>query len=167
MWRQYTEAVLSADASHARRLEAPLFVVATQTLEVGANLDFDLMVSECADLSALRQRFGRLNRMGRPIEAKGVVVIRADQAKADADCDPVYGTALTATWTWLQSQGDELDLGIAWLTARLPDDLSPYTLQPPHAPVVLPAHVDALAQTAPVPFPSPDVAVFLHGPQAW
>lgn len=162
-------AALGAEASDKRRLEAPLFVVATQTLEVGANLDFDLMVSECADLSALRQRCGRLNRMGRCIEARGVIVIRADQAKDGADPDPVYGSALSATWNWLDGQKDaqgSVDMGIAALSARLPEDISPYIAQAPHAPVMLPAHIDALAQTAPAPCPSPDVALFLHGPKS-
>src|SRR5690606_14914422 len=33
------------------------------------------------------------------------------------------------------------------------------------AAVLLPAHLDALCQTAPPPTPSPDVAYFIHGPQ--
>ena len=33
------------------------------------------------------------------------------------------------------------------------------------APVMLPAHLDGWAQTAPEPRPSPDVAIFLHGPR--
>lgn len=164
-----TLALLSADISDQRRLPEPIFVVATQTLEVGANLDFDLLVSECADLAALRQRFGRLNRMGRPVPARAVVVVRGDQQLEDAKPDPVYDKALTATWAWLNTQLDangELDMGIAGLESRLTEDLTELAVPATQAPVMLPAHVDALAQTAPEPCPSPDVALFLHGTQA-
>ncbi len=160
---------LSANASEERALERPVFIVATQTLEVGANLDFDAMVSECAGLDALRQRFGRLNRMGRDIQARGVIVIRADQEKAGADPDPVYGTALAATWRWLMARCNDhgvVDMGINALATRLPDDPTSLNMQPAHAPVMLPAHVDCWVQTAPIPCPSPDVGLFLHGPQS-
>ena len=97
---------LHSDGSANRILEHPIIVVATQTLEVGADLDFDGLVTECASLDALRQRFGRLNRMGRQIESRATIVIRADQAvpnRGDED-DPVYGKALAGTWRWLQEQ---------------------------------------------------------------
>lgn len=159
---------LSANDAESRRLERPVIVVATQTLEVGANLDFDALVSECASLDALRQRFGRLNRSGREVEAKAVVLVRADQAKTSDD-DPVYGAALGATWNWLKAQAGEsgeIDFGIEALAPRLPGGEALAALNSPsaHAPVLLPAHLDALAQTAPMPAPSPDPALFLHGP---
>ncbi|MFZ5493211.1 MAG: type I-G CRISPR-associated helicase/endonuclease Cas3g [Pseudomonadota bacterium] len=159
---------LASGHSSDRRLDRPLFVVATQTLEVGADVDFDVLVTECASLDALRQRFGRLNRMGRDIPAPAAVVVRADQTDGSED-DPVYGSALAATWQWLRQQaadGDVVDFGVAALARRLPQGEALARLCAPadHAPVLLPAHVDILGQTAPVPAPSPDVALYLHGP---
>ena len=154
---------LESDQADKRALSKPVIVVATQTLEVGADLDFDSLVTECASLDALRQRFGRLNRMGRPIEARAVLLVRGDQA-GDTGDDPVYGEALTKTWNWLNEHKDdngEVDFGIAYL----PDGDSSLNAPSVDAPVMLPAHVDCWAQTAPEPQPSPDVAPFLHGPR--
>lgn len=162
-------AILAADVSSERVLDTLLFVVATQTLEVGANLDFDLLVTECASLDALRQRFGRLNRMGRDIAARAAIVVRADQAEKSED-DPVYGEALANTWKWLRTAvGDSqgIDMGIAALQSKLFDvDLATLNSPATHAPVLLPAHVDALVQTAPEPWPTPEVALLLHGPRS-
>ncbi len=162
--------LFAAEIAEARRLADPVFVVATQTLEVGANLDFDCLVTECASLDALRQRFGRLNRMGRDIQAQAAILIRADQI-GNTDDDPVYGSALARTWQWLNDHRDEaetVDFGIAKLASILPTGDELAELSPPirHAPVMLPAHIDVLAQTAPEPWPSPEVALFLHGPSS-
>lgn len=169
---------LGSAKSAERRLEKPLFVVATQTLEVGADLDFDLLVTECASLDALRQRFGRLNRMGRtlegrdaerrPVGARAAVLVRADQAEKSED-DPVYGAALASTWKWLKQQAGnsgEIDFGIAALDPKLPEGEGLAELNAPAqaAPVMLPAHVDCWVQTAPEPLPTPEPTVFLHGP---
>jgi len=148
-----------------RVLRKSLIVVATQTLEVGADLDFDGLVTECASLDALRQRFGRLNRMGRDIDTKAVILY-VDGGKNESD--PVYGEALQKTWKWLEEQKDssgEVDFGIAELQRRLPDgeELSKLNAPATDAAVMLPAHVDCLGQTAPIPKPSPDISLFLHG----
>ncbi|MBA2303409.1 MAG: type I-U CRISPR-associated helicase/endonuclease Cas3, partial [Acidobacteria bacterium] len=143
----------------------PLFVVATQCLEVGADFDFDALVSECASLDSLRQRFGRLNRTGRPLDALGRVVIRADQV--DRKDDPVYGSALASTWEWLRSvaANDTVDFGIATMEATLDGiDVTGLLAERAHAPVMFPAYADAWSQTNPTPSPDPDVALFLHGP---
>ncbi len=163
-------AEFSAEHASSRQLDQPRFIVTTQTLEVGANLDFDLLVTECASLDALRQRFGRLNRMGRDIQAHAAIVARADQT-ANSEDDPVYGAALANTWKWLKQQAgnkDVIDFGIAAIERRLPvgEELAALNAPSAQAPVMLPAHVDALAQTAPEPWPSPDVALFLHGPKS-
>ncbi|MBX3441386.1 MAG: type I-U CRISPR-associated helicase/endonuclease Cas3 [Planctomyces sp.] len=147
----------------------PMFVVATQCLEVGADLDFDAMISECASIDALRQRFGRLNRTGRPIDARGCIVARADQIGDEED--PIYGPALAAAWMWLNSIATEgkVDFGVNALAVVL-DSAASETVQgmlAPRldAPIMLPAYVDLWAQTSPIPTPDPDVAIFLHGPQ--
>ena len=155
-----------------RRDEAadkPLFVIATQCLEVGADFDFDAMVSECASLDALRQRFGRLNRTGRNIDAQGCIIIRADQQTIDENnADPIYGSALAATWQRLGSikQNETVDFGIAAMETAL-NGVDPAPLLAPRtdAPVLFPAYVDAWAQTSPAPAPDSDVSLFLHGPQ--
>ena len=174
--------LLQSRYSEARNLARPLIVVATQTLEVGADLDFDGLVTECASLDALRQRFGRLNRMGRQIEvreARAVILVRGAQAGATENeqegekkkqDDPVYGPALAKTWDWLndcKDENGEVDFGIAYLDEKLPkgDSLAALNAPSVDAPVMLPAHVDCWAQTAPEPQPSPDVAPFLHGPR--
>ena len=163
---------LDSASSADRDLARPVVVVATQTLEVGADLDFDGLVTECASLDALRQRFGRLNRMGRCVDACAEVLVRAEQAKPKrgTEADPVYGEALTGTWQWLDARknGDgEVDFGIAALEDTLADEDSLIELNAPSddALVMLPAHVDCWAQTAPQPQPTPDVAHFLHGPR--
>lgn len=143
----------------------PLVVISTQCIEAGADFDFDGLVTECASLDALRQRFGRLDRKGEFGKARAAVLIRSDQV-APRSPDPVYGEALPKTWAWLAAQRPEMDFGISSLEAILPPDDSLHELMPApkRAPVLLPAHLDAWVQTAPRPRPDPEVALWLHGP---
>lgn len=153
---------LASSESGNRDLDAPHFIIATQTLEVGADLDFDVLVTECASLDALRQRFGRLNRMGRAVDACATILLRGDQEQND----PVYGSAVIETFEWLHKKSDKasvVDFGIAHLEPPTEKKLE-YLNSPIHnAPVMLPAHVDCLVQTHPIPEPSPEVSLFLHG----
>lgn len=145
----------------------PLIVVATQCIEAGADLDFDALVTECASLDALRQRFGRLDRQGALGATKAVILGRSDDISGK-EPDPVYGTALAATWQWLADRGDAVGFGIGEFPPAVDEAgavLMEVLAPKPDAPVLLPAHLDAWAQTAPVPDDEPDVALWLHGPQ--
>ena len=49
-------------------------MVATQTLEVGADVDAEFLVTEACGVRSLTQRLGRLNRMGRHPHARAIYV---------------------------------------------------------------------------------------------
>lgn len=173
---------------------SPRFVVATQCLEVGADFDFDGLVSQCASLDALRQRYGRLNRLGLPSQShsRGVIVMATGDLKPK-DPDPIYGEALPNTWGWLSEcnhhspsdvgrdvaiSGQDItgtvtttvvDFGITAMDsllaqARANSEIPNFAAESPNAPVLMPAHLDILCQTAPKPAIEPDIATFLHGP---
>jgi CRISPR-associated endonuclease/helicase Cas3 len=168
-------------AGREREPEAPVFVVATQTVEVGANLDFDALVTEAASLDALRQRFGRVDRVGkrqeREADSPASIVIRSDRTR-NSDDDPIYGPAIAETWALLRTlpsgcairrqktRGSVVDFGINSLDANLPKDpsvIERLLARVTETPVLFPAHLDAWVQTNPRPEPDPDVAPFLHG----
>lgn len=145
-----------------------LVVVATQCIEVGADLSFDSLVSEVAPLDSLRQRFGRLDRRGRaaahgtPAQA---VVVGVQSTLTDKRPDPVYGTTATATWTALSDTfGDRIfDVGPCSDDLRLLEDHDGLTAPRSDAPLLLPTHVRAFVQTYPRPVADVDPAPFLHG----
>jgi len=147
----------------------PIILVATQTIEVGADFSFDALVTEAASLDALQQRFGRLNRMGLSGSTPAAILAREEDVKDGAN-DPIYGGAVAATWKLLHEKATKeapasVDFGIEALDDRLSevDDLSPYHAPTPDAPMLLPAYLDLLCQTAPPPRPEPDIQPFLHG----
>lgn len=144
-----------------------LVVVATQSIEAGADFDFDSIVTECASLDALRQRFGRVDRDGQlndtATPSRSVIVIRSTDVGA-ADPDPVYGHALARTWAWLTSL-DEVDFGIEVLASHLEGvDQLPLVPRPTRAPRLLPGHLDQWVQTSHRP-PATEAVVgrWLHG----
>jgi CRISPR-associated endonuclease/helicase Cas3 len=158
--------------------EAELYVVATQTIEAGADIDLDAMVTQTASLPALVQRLGRVNRLGNRDEAR-VVVVHADKLT-----DPVYGQAAVDTWAWLTSLADpiahkpQLQRSAQALGAGI--DASPAALRElttniprpqwelmqgsqPYVPVISRSVLDAWARTSPAPQPDVPVAPYLHG----
>ena len=84
----------------AGRRKRHLIVVATQTLEVGADLDAEYLVTEACGVRALTQRLGRLNRLGRHAHARAVYVhlppsnrsARSSKSARQSEEWPVYGS---------------------------------------------------------------------------
>lgn len=182
-------------ASAAKTPEKSILFVSTQCIEVGADFSFDLMITECASLDALRQRFGRVNRLGDGNESHvSAVLIRAEDLGIKAS-DPIYGEAKKNTWKYLEkgskkaesensaTEDDKakkgkkkakqkppvVDLGISAMDEFIEEkigeigDLDECLAPTLDAPILLPAHLDMLCQTHPVPHPAPDVDLFLHG----
>lgn len=153
-------------AGERRLLAKPLILVATQCIEVGVDIDLDALITEAAPLDCLRQRFGRLNRAGRGIAPYAAILAAQSDIAARVD-DPVYGKAIKAAWTLLEKTGKPkkapvLDFGLNSFAVHLERD----ALAPKEdAPVLMPAHLDLLCQTAPIPAADPEVALYLHGPR--
>ncbi len=169
----------------------PAIAVATQCIEAGADFDFDALVTEHASLDALRQRFGRLDRLGEYGRAQAALigVQEFDQEKNKWEIpkdDPIYGEALALTWKELKKHANAskrsrgrkqevsnetaeptIDFGVNELAKTLElTDLGPLLAPKSRAPVMFPVYLDLWAQTNPGPLVEPYVPLFLHGPQA-
>ncbi|MGH8727254.1 MAG: type I-G CRISPR-associated helicase/endonuclease Cas3g [Burkholderiales bacterium] len=146
-------------------VERKLIVVATQCIEAGADFDFDAIVSEAASLDALRQRFGRVDRLGLYGEAEGVLVY--DKSVKD---DPVYEGTIAKTMAWLREnragKTKATNFGVLALPLPTEERLKDMVAPKEHAPVLLPAYLDLWMQTSPAPAAVPDVSLWLHGPRS-
>jgi CRISPR-associated endonuclease/helicase Cas3 len=141
--------------------DRPLVIIGTQSIEAGADFDFDAMVTECASYDALRQRFGRVDRDGKLSDqvafSESVILAASDDVKPGA-VDPIYGTALTSTWAWLPK--DRFDFAHREPAAQV---LPSLLKKPDCAPILLTNHLDRWVQTFPYPDADPDVGYWLHG----
>lgn len=147
--------------------EAKLVVVATQCIEAGADFDFDAMVAESASFDALRQRFGRVDRLGEyrdeKVDGKAQGVIIHDGAEKD---DPIYETAIAETVKWLKARIDKKHKTVDFGSRSLLDVPAELLAPKDNAPTLLPAYLDLWSQTAPEPFAVPEPGLFLHGPRS-
>ncbi len=82
-----------------------LVVVATQTLEVGADIDAEYLVTEACGVRALTQRLGRLNRLGRFSDARGVYVHTPPRTKEATW--PIYGSEPQTVFDSLQAAASD------------------------------------------------------------
>lgn len=110
-------------------------VVATQTLEVGADVDAEYLVTEACGVRALTQRLGRINRLGRYGHSRAIYV-HLPPPKAGAGW-PIYGEEPKTVLQRLQGalgQDGTVDLP----PRRIAEVLGPPGDQHSHAPEVLP-----------------------------
>ena len=124
-----------------------LIVVATQTLEVGADIDAEFLVTEACGVRALTQRLGRLNRLGRYAHARAAYVHlpprkpRRGSRSSDpgADTWPVYGPEPATVLKRLQkARGDDGTGTVNLSPRRVAEVLGPPGDDPGRAPEVLP-----------------------------
>ena len=143
------------------------FVVATQAIEVGADFSFDALITECAPVDSLRQRFGRLDRRGNYLVRVGtsararILGVRSDMKAKKPD--PVYGNATRETWNELSRRFGTRDFDVGPASPDLGDFPSAASAPARQAPLLLDTHMEAWTQTRPEPIVQPPLDPFLHG----
>ncbi len=146
----------------------PLIVVATQTLEVGADIDAEYLVTEACGVRALTQRLGRLNRLGRCPHARAAYVHLAPpkpkRRRTDTGPDtwPVYGTEPSRVLERLQAARDA-DGTVNLSPRRVSEVLGPPQDLPGRAPEVLPGILWEWTKTTTPPRDEAPVEPFFSG----
>ena len=151
--------------------ERHLIVVATQTLEVGADLDAEYLVTEACGVRALTQRLGRLNRLGGHPHARAVYVHvppprrrgRASRGEESVSW-PVYGEEPAQVLRRL----DDACSGAERCVVDLPPKLVAEVLGPPgddpgRAPEVLPGILREWTKTTSPPDGEAPVEPYFSG----
>ena len=147
------------DRAGRRERKEPFIVVATQTIEVGVDLDFDAMIAACAPLDALVQRFGRLDRAGELGTTHAFVLPPPVRG-----C-PVYGQATSETWAWLDAVAKDgvVDFGVEALRETIARHEAPPMYESVRTIRLLVPHVVALGLTDATDDEGPAIELLLHG----
>ncbi|WP_313969227.1 type I-U CRISPR-associated helicase/endonuclease Cas3 [uncultured Rothia sp.] len=136
-------------------------VVATQTLEVGIDVDFADLVTELAPASSLAQRFGRVNRLGHRTDSKVVVIEPASGDSVKKDAPPYKAVDLSNAYGWLEALNDAESPSVnpAAMVKNPPVQSSPERLlyQRPEWPDLL-----EFSRTDENPYDEPDLDLWLH-----
>lgn len=85
--------------------QAPPFLIATQTVEVGVDIDLAGLVTELASAESMAQRFGRVNRRGLRTTARIKVIAPSESKMSEskiADQAPYGADDLRAGLNWLR-----------------------------------------------------------------
>ncbi|WP_455113175.1 type I-G CRISPR-associated helicase/endonuclease Cas3g [Rothia mucilaginosa] len=141
--------------------ESVKVVVATQTLEVGIDVDFADLVTELAPASSLAQRFGRVNRLGHRTDSKVVVIEPASGDLVKKDAPPYKAVDLSNAYGWLEALNDAENPSVnpAAMVKNPPVQSSPERLlyQRPEWPDLL-----EFSRTDENPYDEPDLDLWLH-----
>lgn len=136
-------------------------VVATQTLEVGIDVDFADLVTELAPASSLAQRFGRVNRLGHRTDSKVVVIEPASGDLVKKDAPPYKAVDLSNAYGWLEALNgaENPSVNPAAMVKNPPVQSSPERLlyQRPEWPDLL-----EFSRTDENPYDEPDLDLWLH-----
>lgn len=136
-------------------------VVATQTLEVGIDVDFADLVTELAPASSLAQRFGRVNRLGHRDDSKVVVIEPASGDLVKKDAPPYKAVDLSNAYAWLEvlNGAENPSVNPAAMVKNPPVQSSPERLlyQRPEWPDLL-----EFSRTDENPYDEPDLDLWLH-----
>jgi CRISPR-associated endonuclease/helicase Cas3 len=134
-------------------------VIATQTIEVGVDADFSAMVTELAPGSALAQRAGRVNRLGRRAIGEVRVIVPAGEVPAKG-APPYEAGDLSAARTWLTDLADTAAGLAPWSVVTVP----PPSAALPRVVLARPEPWDAalLGRTSDALFAEPDLALWLE-----
>lgn len=140
------------------------FLVSTQSLEVGVDLDLPVMVTTIAPAAALAQRAGRLNRTGRfPGSTFAVVSLdglsAADPAKLKGQFGPYEPPELVAAARWLDSLGHGISPE-AVMASSLP------LPERPSLPALRSVDLETLAMTSDIQAADPEPVLYLEEPEA-
>ena len=150
--------------------ERHFIVIATQTLEVGADLDFEYLVTEQCGVRALTQRLGRLNRLGRHDHAQAVYVHRPPKRARSArdnpgngasDGWPVYGSEPLVVLERLENHGFEEHIDLS--PGVIADRLGPPAEDSERAPEVLPGLLWEWVKTTTPPHGEAPVEPYFSG----
>jgi CRISPR-associated endonuclease/helicase Cas3 len=140
------------------------FLVSTQSLEVGVDLDLPAMVTMIASAAALAQRAGRLNRSGRRPASQFTVVVPEGLHDVQgqvrhAGSGPYEVEELLAAADWLDRLGGSISpAAIAGSSLPLPPR--------PVLPALRAVDLETLAMTTDAQAADPDPTLFLEEPQA-
>ena len=141
--------------------ESVKVVVATQTLEVGIDVDFADLVTELAPASSLAQRFGRVNRLGHRTDSKVVVIEPASGDSVKKDAPPYRAVDLSNAYAWLEALNgaENPSVNPAAMVKNPPVQSSPERLlyQRPEWPDLL-----EFSRTDENPYDEPDLDLWLH-----